>query len=311
MNIYAAIFDSAGRLRVGWRVIIYLLVWTLCSGILAATAFAIAQAMAGGQVNRLAEFSLGGSISLLTALVAGWLCGRWFEQLPFKALGASFSSGWFSHLVLGLAVGGVSLTFAVGIAAALGDFRFEFNREVSPGSLLEALVGSFVVMAIAAAFEEAFFRGYMFQTLVRSGLAWLAIVLTAAFFGAVHLRNPAAGNISTVDTMIAGILFGVAYLKTRDLWFPFGIHLMWNWMQGSVFGIEVSGLTELSSVSIFKEIDKGPDWLTGGTYGIEGSIASTAALMITVLFIYFVPNGRADADMAPLSSDTDLKASVS
>jgi membrane protease YdiL (CAAX protease family) len=247
------------------------------------------------------NFALGSLVSLVSAIIAGWLCGRWLEQLPFRAIGAGFSNGWFKHLVIGLALGAGSLTLAVALAMALGDFRFALNPDFSAQHIAASAAVSFLVLALAAAFEEAFFRGYMFQTLTRSGLAWLAMVLTAGFFGAVHLGNPGAGNISTVDTMIAGILFGSAYLKTRDLWFPFGIHLMWNWMQGSVFGIEVSGLTELSSGSILKEIDRGPEWLTGGLYGIEGGIASTAALIVTLLIIYFIPIVRADNEMLALT----------
>ncbi|MEP7213706.1 MAG: type II CAAX endopeptidase family protein [Acidobacteriota bacterium] len=311
MNFNTVFFDSSDKFRSGWRVIIFLLLWTLCSAVIAAVGYSIVRASLGGQLSRLAEFGLGSSMSLFSTLVSGWLCGRWLEGLPYKALGAAFSKGWLRHFILGSLVGAASLTFAVGIAYVFGNFTLEFNREASFRQIATALTGSLLILSLAAAFEEAFFRGYMFQTLARSGLAWFAIVLTAVFFGAVHLGNPAVSSISTADTVVAGILFGIAYLKTRDLWFPFGIHLMWNWMQGSVFGIEVSGLTELSSVSIFKEIDRGPDWLTGGTYGIEGGIASTAALIITVLFIYYVPLKSADTELDDLTVGNDLKSSVS
>src|SRR4030095_4939741 len=117
----------------------------------------------------------------------------------------------------------------------------------------------------------------------------LAIVITSIFFGAVHIRNPDAGVISTVNTILAGVWFGVAYLKTRDLWFVWGLHLMWNWMQGAFFGIEVSGITDLVSTPLLKEIDSGPVWLTGSTYGVEGGIVTTIAILVSIVSIYFLP----------------------
>ena len=260
--------------------------------------------------GRLEEFALGSSISLAATLLAGWLCGRWLERLPFRALGAALSVRGLGHFAIGMAVGAGSLALAVAFAAMLGNYSFEFNGTVPAEEMIKSLLGSFFVLAIAAGFEEAFFRGYMFQTLTRAGLAWLALALTAVVFGYVHLGNPGSGNISTIDTIVAGVLFGLAYLRSRDLWYPFGIHLAWNWMQGSVFGIEVSGLTELTSASIFREIDKGPDWLTGGNYGIEGGVASTAALIIATLLVYFGPLPRgADEDPMPMSEG--IKASGS
>ena len=148
---------------------------------------------------------------------------------------------------------------------------------------------SFVLIAVAAAAEEALFRGYIFQTFARSKLVWLAIALTSVFFGAVHLRNPDWGVISTLNTILAGIWFSIAYLKTRDLWLVTGLHVMWNWVQGAIFGIEISGTTDLASASLMREVDSGPAWLTGGTYGIEGGIAATIALLVSMLVIYLLP----------------------
>jgi hypothetical protein len=148
---------------------------------------------------------------------------------------------------------------------------------------------SLLIFGAAAAFEEALFRGYILQTFARSGLAWFAILLTSAFFGAVHLNNPNADYLAAANTTLAGVWFGVAYLKTRDLWFVWGLHLFWNWMQGSVFGIEVSGLTEIVQSSLLKEMDHGPAWLTGENYGIEASVACTIALIVSTFAVHFMP----------------------
>ena len=215
------------------------------------------------------------------------MCGKLLEKLPYKALGAAFTDGWLKHLLLGIIIGAVTLSFAVLIAFAVGGERFELKLDKGASAVAASLGISFVVFAVAAAFEEALFRGYLLQTFARSNLAWLAILLTSVFFGVVHIGNPNANLISTANTILAGIWFSVAYLRTRDLWFVWGLHLMWNWMQGSFFGIEVSGLTDITTNPLLREIDTGPTWLTGTTYGIEGGIACTIALVVSTIAIHF------------------------
>src|SRR5687768_4153630 len=164
-------------------------------------------------------------LSLLPAVLIGWLCGKLLENLPFRALGAAFTRGWLAHWLLGLAIGAVTMLAALLPAYILGSLQFELNA-IDSLAVTRSLAVSLLVFAVAAAFEEALFRGYILQTFARAGLAWLAIALTSLFFGAVHYRNPNAGVISTFNTVLAGVWFGVAYLKTRDLWFVWGIHLM-------------------------------------------------------------------------------------
>jgi hypothetical protein len=133
------------------------------------------------------------------------------------------------------------------------------------------------------------FRGYPLQTFFRSGTKWFGVVFMAVLFATIHVGNPRADLLSWVNTFLAGIWFAVGYLKTRQLWLPFGMHLMWNWMQGAFFGIEVSGLTDITSAPLLKEIDRGPAWLTGEAYGIEAGVACTAALVISTLLLVFLP----------------------
>jgi membrane protease YdiL (CAAX protease family) len=288
MNFNDIIWDSGGRLRSGWRFTIFSVGFIGLLVFLGSAAFAL-QKFLSADVYRLASVM----VVLVAALLVGWLCAKHFEGLPFRSLGASFTKGWIRHLIIGLLMGGASLGFAVLVAYVFGGLRFETNS-VDAGPLTRSMVSSFVFLAVAAASEEALFRGYPFQTFVRSGLAWFAIVLTSALFGAVHLLNPEPNWISTVNTILAGIWFAIAYLKTRDLWLVTGMHFMWNWMQGALFGIEVSGFTDLAAVPLLREIDSGPAWLTGRTYGIEGGVAATIALVVSMVVLYLMPIRPAD-----------------
>ena len=286
------LFGEDGKLRSGWRFVIFVAAFILFGTLFGAAAMLLASFVFGPPVPGSAVFlTINGVVSTAIALIVGWLCGKYLENLPFEALGASFKNRWLVNLLIGLAGGAATFAIGAGIGVLLGGLSFSFNAEAPAGSILTTLLISFLVFAAAAAFEEALFRGYILQTFVRSGLAWPAIIVTSVAFGAVHLGNPNANWISSVNTALAGIWFGVAYLKTRDLWFPTGLHLAWNWTQGSIFGVEVSGLTDIVQQPLMRETDLGPTWLTGGVYGIEGWIATTVALIVAIIVIRFIPLG--------------------
>ena len=301
MNLSSILFDEHRRVRSGWRALTFLFAFIFVSLILGGITALISASASLGLVSGSPSFLfLNGLISLGPAILVGWLCGRFLERLPFRALGSSFTNRWLLHLGAGLVFGTLTLVVTVGIAMAFGGLSF--NTDPQPSEAIgRTLLLSLAIFAVAAAFEEALFRGYILQTFSRSGLAWLAIALTSVFFGLVHLGNPGANVISTLNTALAGVWFGAAYLKTRDLWFPFGIHLAWNWMQGAFFGIEVSGLTEITSAPLLKEIDRGPAWLTGEAYGIEAGIVCTAAILISIVTIILVPWPGATAEMVELT----------
>ena len=284
------LFNDFGRLRSGWRFAIFLLLFIFFGILFQIITDAILKNLPIGYSSQsFLNLSIGSFISLSVAIIAGWLCGKYLENLPFRALGAWFTKGWLKDLILGLIFGAAAVSFAVLIAVIFGGLSFTFNETAGQSAILLTLGVSFVIFALAAAFEEALFRGYMLQTFTRAGFGVVCNCFNFVFFGAVHLGNPGANWISTANTILAGILFSVAYLKTRTFWFAFGLHFMWNWMQGAFFGIEVSGLTDITTAPFLREIDRGPMWLTGENYGIEGGIACTISLIIFTLLIWFLP----------------------
>jgi membrane protease YdiL (CAAX protease family) len=166
---------------------------------------------------------------------------------------------------------------------------FTVNTTSAGSAIASTLLTSLLIMAAGAASEEALFRGYLLQTFARSRLAWIGVVITSLLFAFAHNDNPSANPLALANTVLAGGWFAAAYFKTSDLWFPFGIHLTWNWLQGPFFGINVSGIAEFSPDPVLKAIDSGPAWLTGGSYGVEGGIACTIALIISTGLIYLLP----------------------
>lgn len=307
MNLPNILYNRVGRLRSGWRFMTFVSAFVFTSFLAALlTEIVLLQFGTGYGPSGALSIALNGFESFVIAVLLGWQLGKILEDLPFRALGAWFAPHWFKDLIAGSILGALTLIFAAAIAVAFDGLRFNFNQTQEISAILLSLGFSLLIFIVGAAFEEALFRGYILQTFARANLAWLAILLTSLFFAVVHLGNDNATWLSTANTLLAGIWFSVAYLKTRTLWLPFGLHLMWNWFQGAVFGIEVSGITYLTTAPLLKETDAGPVWLTGENYGIEGGIAATAALVVSILLIWVLPIFKPTEEMLILTSKESL-----
>jgi membrane protease YdiL (CAAX protease family) len=123
---------------------------------------------------------------------------------------------------------------------------------------------------------------------------WIAALMMNLIFSLVHILNPAFSILAAVFLFIHGLLYTVAYLKTRSLWTPIGLHMAWNFTQGPVAGMNVSGTS--IDYSLFSTEIKGPDLLTGGSFGVEGGLAaiiiSAAILMVLLKARWLKPSDR-------------------
>ena len=245
MDPYAPFLNEAGRLRSGWRLGIYLIVFAALMFLLGSVVrlvYVIGEPL-HLTFNAFFENIIFRIVFLGSALIAGWICNRWLEGLPWRALGLVFHSGWARDLLVGAIIGAASLTIAALVALAAGGLHFAFSGRAFLFSTLQSLSTTAVMFIVAALAEEATFRGYPLQTLTRAGLAWLGVLITSVPFALVHLQNPnVVAGFTFINTALAGIWLALAYLRTRSLWFPLGVHWAWNWALGSIFGLPVSGL---------------------------------------------------------------------
>ncbi len=298
-------FNSSSRLRSGWRAVIFFSLFVVLSLISGSFLFLIANSITGDGksfLNSQAGFVINMFFPLLIAIGLGWLCGKLLEDLPLKALGWVFNKTWIKDYLFGLFLGILTLTAAVLIAMPTGGISLTLNQTASSQAILMTFISSFIVFFIGAAFEETLFRGYILQTLFRSNHIILGILFTSVLFALVHSNNPNVSQIGLFNTVLAGIWFGVAYLKTRSLWLAFGLHLSWNWFQGAFFGINVSGLSEIAPNPFLQIVDNGPAWLTGGSYGIEGGITCTITIILSTILIWFLPILKPTEEMLALTS---------
>ena len=290
MESYNFFIDREGRLRSGWRVAIFVVAFYICAQMGQAFLFASGRRVLGLSSTEMirSEWSYvtGAIASAISALLVGWACGRLFEGLPFRALGCSRHRGWLKNLGIGTVVGAASLFLAALLATITRGIQFHFDL-AGARSISETLAISLGIFVLGAAGEEVLFRGYPLQTLTRANLAWLGVLLTSEPFAAAHLINPhAVPGFTFLNTALAGVWLAVAYVRTRSLWLPFGLHWSWNWAQASLLGLPVSGLTRIAPAPLLHAINAGPNWLTGGAYGIEGGAACSIALIISILVVW-------------------------
>ncbi|HTA53302.1 MAG TPA: CPBP family intramembrane glutamic endopeptidase [Candidatus Acidoferrales bacterium] len=166
--------------------------------------------------------------------------------------------------LLGLAIGVAIFTTVIGLLVLTGTYHYQSYTFV-PG-----LLTAFAVTAVGAVREELFFRGFLFRVVQSIGGTWVGVAVSAVIFGALHLLNPHATILSAVAIAIeAGILLAVAYTASRHLWLPIGIHIAWNFTEGSVFGVAVSGHAAVPS--LIHGTLTGPALRSGGSFGIEAS----------------------------------------
>ena len=205
---------------------------------------------------------------------------RFVDHVPVATYGVSFHESWVKDVGIGLAVSALMLGFYSGFSAALGGLNIEATLRDS--SFWTPWILTVLILTISAANEELLFRGYPLQVLMVAIGPWPAMFVMSSLFGLGHYFNPDATWVGTLNTFLAGLLLCLAYLRTRSLWFPYGIHIGWNLAIGPIFGFPVSGIT-MRSVWISE--GQGADWLMGGAYGPEGGILGTGVMLSAILAV--------------------------
>lgn len=261
--------NSERQLRNGWWILIFFLV----------LAALLVPALITAQQNNM-EVSMGAQATIV--LIAS-LTGQWLRRKPLVELLGMLNWHWVKELCAGGLIGSALMLTPALILGIFGWVRWQWNpKNVS------ILLPSLLLFAGVAVAEELLFRGFIFQRLI-SGLGkWSAQLITAAFFLLTHLNNPEmTGTIqvmASINIFLASILFGLAFIQTKSLAMPLGLHFMANFVQGGVLGFGVSGAEQ--SGLLIPVFGEAPVWLTGGRFGLEASLPGLICIVITLLLFY-------------------------
>lgn len=252
-----------GALRSGWRAFLFYLSASAAYGV-----FLWAFPGLPRTVTPLGLFAV--------LFAASWLFLA-VEGRPLASLGLRLGFRWALDFAKGL-LGGVSIILGTALILLAAGLRLSRNLDGGWGPLA---LGALLYL-VPALNEELAFRGYLFQRLENGMGTAPALLAMSVLFAAAHLDNPgmtgATGCVAFLNIFLAGLILGLAYLRTRSLALPMGIHLGWNWAQGALLGFGVSG-TAAQGFWVPRLLSR-PEWLTGGTFGLEGSIPCTFVCLI-------------------------------
>lgn len=213
---------------------------------------------------------------------------------------ASFAYYGFVHLIERRDVTELSLSHAakeLAGGALIGAFLFSATigilwvfgfYKVSGVNEWTAIFSWLVLAIFSGVFEELLFRGILFRVMEESLGTWLALAISAVIFGLLHLANPNATLWGAIAIAIeAGVMLAAAFIFTRRLWLPIGIHFAWNFTQGAIFGVAVSGN---EAKGLLQSTLSGPALLSGGAFGAEASVF--AVIVGFAAGIYFIWKAR-------------------
>lgn len=199
------------------------------------------------------------------------------------------AAGSGRELLLGGLLGAGAVCVVVGLLAAFGTYTVDGTQSIG---VLGVAIGS---AAMAGTVEELALRGVVFRLLEQRLGTWPALAASAALFGGLHLVNPGATLVSAAAIALeAGVALGLAYVATRRLWVPIGLHIAWNAVEGGVFGSPTSG--EVID-GVLRSHLSGPAWVSGGSFGIEGSALTVAVFLVVSGF--FLRSARRTGRMVP------------
>lgn len=283
------------------RSVIFFCVWMLVTGVLQAIVATILMIISGVDMTNeaaltewamnlesnmdftsLTVFSLS-TIGIIGSFITIWFFMTVFNDEPLTNIGLSIKDRG-KDMLIGL---GAALLFIGGLFLILWNVNAITNIEfvgLKPGVLLVSLT-----LFIAAFNEEIVFRGYILNSLMdATNSRWFALTASSLLFAWMHGGNPSIDDswVPMTELFFAGFILGISYTFTKNLWFPTFFHVGWNFFQG-LFGFRISGLN-VDSWKMIAHQNSGQvdDVISGGTFGIEGSVITLFSTILGTLVIY-------------------------
>jgi membrane protease YdiL (CAAX protease family) len=235
-------------------------------------------------------------VGTLALVLGAFAVLRFFDRRPVAALGLGLSRGWLRETLGGLAAGLAATGVLVLILILTGSVSLELSPD--PAASLAVLPVMFFIFLWAGALEELVFRGYLMQALAEGSRRWIAVIVLAIPFTWGHADNPDVTLFGVANIFLAGVILAVLYFQTRRLWLPISFHLSWNLTQSWLWGFDVSGIK--IDDQFFLVTQKGSDLVTGGEFGLEGSVLSTVLFVLLIGWLLVIKPLRPAAEVAAM-----------
>jgi membrane protease YdiL (CAAX protease family) len=283
------IFIGPNGIRAGWRLAIFM---AILLGLLLSSNFLVGhipalrdrlQQINRGVITPWTQIFGEGSSVVFLVIAAGVMAQ--IEKRTFADYGLPLSEAFGKLFWQGVPLGFAMLSLLLAMIAALHGFSLS-GMAVSSGEAVKYGVLYGIGFIFVGIFEEFSFRGYLQATLASGMGFWPAALILSFIFGAIHLNNPGEAIFGGIMAGSFGLLAAFALRRTGNLWLPIGMHASWDWGETYFYGTPDSGF--LAQGHFLNSSFHGPNWLTGGSVGPEGSWLVFVALGIWALIIHFL-----------------------
>ena len=235
----------------------------------------------GGAMAILSSLHLELAIFILPAL-ANFAWVKWFEKRPISSLGF-FKKKWFLEIVKGWGVGMLIFSLAFLMCYLFGGLELH-SLDFSAGTILYVL-STIPFWFIQGGTEELLTRGWLLPIINKRSNLVIAIAVSSSLFGLMHLANAHVTFLSILSIILSGVFMALYMLKTDNLWGVAGLHGAWNFTQGNIYGLAVSGKSTGFSFFRFAAKPESADWISGGAFGTEGSLFASIVLLAGILYL--------------------------
>jgi len=221
-------------------------------------------------------------VRLLAITIPILLARRFLDRRSLVSLGLKWDRQAIRDILAGFIIGGIGISLLFGIFLGMGWLKvdgFAWQVETWP-SVLSGIGIMFLIFAMTAWAEELQARGYWLQNLEEGLNLPTAFLLTALFFSLSHLGNPGFTWMAFLGMFVGGFDLAYGYIRTRQLWLPMGLHLGWNFFEGTVYGFQVSGWEGMPGL-VMQHV-AGPEIWTGGSFGPEAGLLMLLAVGVNV-----------------------------
>lgn len=247
----------------------------VCVGIVVAGQTLIRKILDFTEINKDLQNLIVGIFVALLAIISYTYLFKFYEKRKITEFS---KNGIVKNLAIGIFLGVLLQSLIILVIYLKGGYSV-----VSINPVL-FIIPPLTLAITSAIFEEIIFRGIIFRITEEKLGSYLALLISAILFGALHLGNPNSSLTAGIGLAIqAGLLLGAAYMYSRNLWFPIAIHFAWNFTQSAIYGANVSGIS-ISKTLITSKIE-GAEWFTGGEFGPEGSIQATIFGLIATIVL--------------------------
>ncbi len=231
---------------------------------------------------------------LVASVFANSFTLRIFDLGPWANIGLLWNAPARFHMLIGLLGGIAAAALVMGVPLLVGAAHWV--RSADTGANWRTILFVPFLLFCGALGEELLFHGAAFQVMLRSFGVAATVLPVGVLFGLLHSSNPNASWLGLANTAGFGILFGLAFLRSRDLWLPIGLHFGWN-LTLPLFGVNLSGIT-IKPTGVTLLWNTGPLW-SGGDYGPEASLLTSAVLVLLLIFIWKLPIRAQDSNIFP------------